>query len=90
MNYNFKIKFNELPVLVKCGLRTEVDLSLHQPFSLLKNDRAEVVSHPPEAHGKGSAYSSFYSSMSSHAVKFSFVPKFTILFFLIQVIRWRP
>lgn len=73
MNYKFKIKFNELPVLIKRGLHKEVD-SIYCPFSLLKNDRA---------HGKGDVYPSSYSNMSSCAVKFSFVPKFTMLLFFI-------
>lgn len=88
MNYKFKIKFkikfNEFPVLVKCALHIEVDISLHWPFSLPKNDRAEVVSQPPKVYGKGGAYLNFYSRRSSHAVTFSCFPKFTVLLLFIQ------
>lgn len=48
MNYKLKIKFNELPVVVKCGLHVEVG-TIYCCFSLLKNDRAE----PTELLEKG-------------------------------------
>lgn len=49
-----------------------------------KINKGEVVSQSDKAHGKGSIYLLFYSSMISHAVKFNSVPKFTALKFLIQ------